>query len=137
MPVQLPSLGLNPSCQESNKDEAEIEWLLDTNQSVRSVYKQTITPMADGSFSLPSTTVHGNFVFDLALLLSMATGALMDDQLQTQCIDEFSQKRWLKKTSTNVSMVSCTRKRYCIAGGFGASMTQPLMKALRFEMARA
>jgi hypothetical protein len=56
------------------KDEAEIEWLLDTNKSVWQVYQQKNTPMADGSFLLPSTTVHGNFVFDLALLLSMATG---------------------------------------------------------------
>jgi hypothetical protein len=75
------------------------------NKSVRQVYQQTITPMADGSFLLPSTTVHGNFVFDLALLLSMANGALMDDQLQTQRIDEFSRKGWLKKTSINESKV--------------------------------
>ena len=69
------------------------------------MYQQSITPMADGSFLLPSTTVHGNFVFDLALLLSMATGTLTDDQLQTQRIDEFSQKGWLKKTSINESKV--------------------------------
>ena len=61
--------------------------------------------MADGSFSLPSTTVHKGFVLDLALRLSMATGALTDDRLQTKRMDEFSQKRWLKKTSINMSKV--------------------------------
>jgi hypothetical protein len=61
--------------------------------------------MADGSFSLPSTTVHKDFVFHLAPLLSMATGTLMDDQLQMKRMDEFSQKEWLKKTSINVSKV--------------------------------
>ncbi len=69
------------------------------------MYQQSITPMADGSFSLPSTTLHKDFVFKLALLLSMATGALTDDQLQTKRIDEFSRKGWLKKTSINVSKV--------------------------------
>ncbi len=90
MPVQIPPQDLNPSNQEFNKDEAEIEWLLNTNKSVRQVYQQSITPMADGSFSLPSTIVHKDFVFDLALLLSMATGALTDDQLQMKRMDEFS-----------------------------------------------
>jgi hypothetical protein len=80
MSVQLSPCSLNPSNQEFNEDEAEIKWLLDLNRSVRQVYQQTITPMADGSFSLPSTTVHKDFVFDLALLLSMATGVLTDDQ---------------------------------------------------------
>jgi hypothetical protein len=106
MPDQLPPLGQNPSNQEFNKDEAEVKWLLDTNKSVRQVYQQTIMPMTDSSFLLPSTTVHGNFVFDLALLLSMATGTLTNDQLQTQRIDEFSQKGWLKETSINVSKVT-------------------------------
>jgi hypothetical protein len=105
MPVQLPPRALNPSNQEFSKDEAEIKWLLDMNKSIWQVYQQTITPMADGSFSLPLITAHKDFVFDLALLLSMATGALTDDQLQTKHIDELSQKGWLKNTSINVSKI--------------------------------
>jgi hypothetical protein len=105
MAVQLPPCNLNPPNREFNKDEAKIEWLLNTNKSVRQVYQQWITPMAEGSFSLPSTTVHRDFVFNLSLLLSMATGPLTDDQLQTKRMVEFSQKGWLKKTSINVSKV--------------------------------
>jgi hypothetical protein len=88
--VQLALCNLNPSNQEFNKDDAEIKWLLNTNKSVRQVYQQSIVPMANGSFSLPSTTVYKDFVFDLSLLLSMATGTLTDDQLQTKRMNEFS-----------------------------------------------
>ena len=46
--------------------------------------------MADGKFSLPLNTVCCYFVYYLALLMSMATGALTDAQIQEQRMDEFS-----------------------------------------------
>jgi hypothetical protein len=57
-----------------NFNDCQTEWLLETNKSVRQVYRQTTTPTPDGNYVLPSTTVCGDLVFDLALLMTMATG---------------------------------------------------------------
>jgi hypothetical protein len=59
--ASLPPLGRD------NINDCETEWLLDTNKSVRQVYRQAITPTPDGNYALPSTTVCGDFVFDLAI----------------------------------------------------------------------
>ncbi len=68
-------------------NDCETEWLLETNTSVRQVYPRTVTPTPDGNYVLPLTTVCGILVFDLALLMTMATGALADNKMQTKSIN--------------------------------------------------
>ena len=99
------TLGVEVNAAESKEDinDCETEWLCDTNKSVRQVYQQTVTPTTDGNHTLPSTTVVGDLVFDLALLMTMGTGALDDNQMQTERINEFIEKGWLKKRSVNAS----------------------------------
>jgi hypothetical protein len=91
----LPPLGRD------DVNDCETEWLLDTNKSVQQVYQQAITPTPDGNYALPSTTVCGDFLFDLAILITMATGALADNQIQLERINQFCKKGWLKKRSLN------------------------------------
>jgi hypothetical protein len=88
-------------CETKYVNDCEIEWLLDTSKIVRQTYRQAITPTPDGNYALPSTTVCGDFVFDLALLITMATGTLADNEIQMVRIDEFCKKGWLKKRSLN------------------------------------
>ncbi len=101
----LPPLGRDDinDCKTEYINDCEIEWLLDTNKSVRQMYPQTITPTPDGNYAPPSTTVCGDFVFDLAILISMATGTLADNEIQLEHIDEFGKKGWLKKRSLNLT----------------------------------
>jgi hypothetical protein len=94
---------VNAAEPEENVNDCETEWLCDTNKSVRQVYQQTVTPTTDGNHTLPSTTVVGDLVFDLALLMTMGTGALDDNQMQTERINEFIEKGWLKKRSVNAT----------------------------------
>jgi hypothetical protein len=84
-------------------NDCETEWLLDTNKSVQQVYWQNITPTPDSNYALPSTTVCGDFVFDLAILITMATGTLADIQIQLERINQFCKKGWLKKRSLNLT----------------------------------
>jgi hypothetical protein len=92
-----------PLVDDPDSNDGNVEWLLDTNRSVWQVYQQAITPNADGTYSLPSTTLIGDLVFDLAFLTTMGMGALTDAQLQKQRIDKFVRKGWLKKRSVNVT----------------------------------
>ena len=84
-----------------NFNDCGTKWLLETNKSVRQVYWQTVTPTPDGNYVLPSTTVCGDLVFDLALLMTMATRALADNKMQTKRINDFIEKVWLKRRSVN------------------------------------
>jgi hypothetical protein len=65
--VTATATALLPCLGRDDINNCETEWLLDTNKSVRQVYWQTMTPTPDGNYALPSTTVCGDFVFDLAI----------------------------------------------------------------------
>jgi hypothetical protein len=95
-----------PLVDDSDSNDGKVEWLLDTKQSVRQVYQQAITPNADGTYLLLSTTLIDDCVFDLAILTTMGTGALTDAQLQKQHIDEFVRTGCLKKRSINPTKTS-------------------------------
>jgi hypothetical protein len=85
-----PTLPMNVELD--NFNDCDTEWLLETNKSVRQVYRQTVTPTPDGNYVLPLTTVCSDLVFDLALSMTMATGALVNNKMQTERINEFIEK---------------------------------------------
>ena len=100
LPAPLPQLGREQMNEEI--DDFETEWLLDMDKSGQQVYWQTLTPTPESIvFYLQSTTVCGDLVLDLALLMTMATGTLTDNQTHLECMNEFIGNIWLKKRSAN------------------------------------
>jgi hypothetical protein len=74
--------------EHNNTNDCETKWLLDMNKSVCQVYRLTLTPTPDGNYILPSTTVCGDLVFYLALLMTMATGTCTDTQTQLERMND-------------------------------------------------
>ncbi len=100
----LPPLGrVKMNAELDQFKDCETKWPLETNKSVEQVYWQTLTPTPDGIYVLPLTTVCGDLIFMLAVLMTMATGALVDNKMQTERINAFIEKSWLKRGSVNLT----------------------------------
>jgi hypothetical protein len=119
-PFYVPALGLggnhltgghNNSNDRNNNDNngrldydedeyiEERNWLKSLPESAENFYNDVTS--AEGPNRLPTTISRGSTVFNLAVLLAMAEGALDNNETQQTRIDEFVTKKLIPKTSTD------------------------------------
>jgi hypothetical protein len=86
-------------------EEVEIAWLdsLTTAMNVQKAYDAVIK--AEGANTLASTIRLGDYAYNIQILLTMAEGALTDGEMQMSRLDEYVNKKWIKKSNIKTTVV--------------------------------
>ena len=86
-------------------EEVEIAWLdsLTTAMNVQKAYDAVIK--AEGANTLASTIRLDDYAYNIQILLTMAEGALTDGEMQMSRLDEYVNKKWIKKSNIKTTVV--------------------------------